>query len=139
MANKNKYLSGNNGEAWMAGEELGDLMGIDSKITFNIEESKMCGKQTTDYTNTGWTGEGSLKFQKTQSRGIKLLASAMETGIMPEVTIISKLVDKQTGKAERANLTVIFTEFSPVKFEGQGLIEEELPFKIIGYKPAEVI
>lgn len=135
----NKYLSGSNGQVWLDGEEVGELTGIDSKITFNLEEVKTCGKQSTDYMNTGWSGEGTLKLQKTQSRGLTLMAEAMSTGIIPEVTIITKLIDKQTLKAERTSLIVMFTEFNPVKFEGQGNVEEEIPFKILDMKILEVI
>lgn len=141
MAGKvtNKYLSANNGEVWCKGLSLPELTGIDAKITGNFEEVKPVGQNTTDYVYTGYTGEGSIKLQKTQSRGINLVAEGFKTGVIPEVTIITKLVDKQTMKAERTELTVLFTEFNLAKFEGQGIIEEEIPFKVLDYKIIEEI
>ncbi|MBW9170779.1 phage tail tube protein [Clostridium estertheticum] len=135
----NRYLKGTNGRVFLEGEPLGNLMSIASKITYDLAETKLCGSDDTDYTATGKSGEGSLKFQKTNSMGMNLFKTAMASGDLPVLTIVTELVDQQTLRAERVTLRVIFYEFSPVQFDSKGLIEEELPFKIVTYRPEETI
>jgi hypothetical protein len=134
----NKYLTGNEGSAWLNGTQLAELKKIESKITLNFEETKLAGAYNTEYIYTGWTGEGTLTLQKRSSTGVTLLAQGVTTGDIPTINIITKLTDKATGKSERYNLTVLFSEFALANFENAP-IEEELPFKITDYTVIETI
>lgn len=136
----NKYLTGTNGSVWVNNELLGDLKSIELKITGSFDEVNVCGDPATHQIFTGWSGEGSIVLLKSSSRGIKLLANAYKTGIMPDVKIISKLTDPSTGKSERSSVEeVVFTEFTLAKFESKGPIEEELPLKFSKFDSLETI
>lgn len=133
-------LTGTNGSVYINNELIGDLKSIELKVTGNFEDVNVCGDPSTHSIYTGYTGEGSIVFYKTSSRGITLLAEAYKTGIMPEVKIITKLEDKNTGKSERASVEeVVFTEFALAKFESKALVEEELPIKFAKYDVLETI
>jgi hypothetical protein len=136
----NKVLSGTSGTAWINNEQIGDLKSIELKVTGVFEDVNVCGDPSTHSKFMGWTGEGSLVFQKTMSRGIKLLATAYKTGIMPDIKIISKLTDVNTGISERSSVEeVVFTEFTLAKYEAKSLIDEELPLKFSKFDVLEVI
>jgi hypothetical protein len=141
MANKgNRVLSGNEGEVWLNGDLLGDLKSIELKVTGNFEDVNFCGDNATYQRYMGWTGEGSIKLQKSTSRGAKLLANAFKTGIMPDIKIITKLRDLNTGNAERVSVEdVTITEFMLTNFESKSLIEEELPLKFATYNVIETL
>lgn len=141
MTNKgNRVLSGSEGEAWIGTELLGDLKSIELKVTGQFEDIEFCGDYATYSKYVGWNGEGSITLQKIYSRGLKLMAEAFKTGIMPEVKIITKLTDKSTGQSERVSVSdVVFTEFTLAKFETKGPIEEELPLKFSDYEILETI
>jgi hypothetical protein len=140
MNKGNRVLSGTEGEVWINGEQLGDLKSIELKVTGKFEEVGFCGDYATYQKYMGWYGDGNIKLQKTYSRGIKLLAEAFKTGIMPDIKIITKLTDKSTGKAERVSVEdVTITEFMLANFENKSLIEEELPLKFAKYEPIETL
>jgi len=136
----NKTLSGASGTVWINNEQLGDLKSIELKVTGAFEEVKVCGDSATYNKYMGWSGEGTLVFQKTSSRGLKLLADAYKKGIMPQVKIISKLTDISTGSSERTSIEqVVFTGFTLAKFESKSLVEEELALKFSKYDVLETI
>ena len=139
MSNKgSRVLSGTDGEVYMNGELLAELKSIELKVTAKFESVDFAGDYAEYQRYMGWSGDGSIKLQKTFSRGTTLLANAFISGIMPDIKIITKLVDKSTGKAERVCVEdVVFTEFMLAKFEVKTLCEEELPLKFSSYTPIE--
>lgn len=141
MANKgNRVLSGSDGKAWINNELLGDLKSIELKITGKFEDVEVCGDYSTYQKYTGWSGEGSIKFQKTYSRGLNLLKNSFKTGVFPDIVIVSSLKDKQTGQSERIQVSdVVFSELSLAKFDAKALVEEELPLKFSDYQVLDTI
>lgn len=136
----NAKLSGTNGQVWINSELLGELEKVSATAEGKFEEFSQCGSPGTYQAYQGFSGDGSLTLIKETSRGIKLLAEAFKTGIMPEIKIISKLTNASTGKSERTAITgVVFTKFDLINFEAKGLVKEELPFKFEDYEPLETI
>lgn len=140
MSNKNRVLTGSSGNVWINGKLAAQVKKVELKITGNFEDVNFVGDLATYSAYTGWTGEGSITMQKVDSTVINLLADAYKTGKMPDVKIISKLTDKNTGKSERAAISdVVFTEWMLANFESKALIEEELPLKFSNYDILETI
>lgn len=143
MANANvanKILKGNSGNAWVNGQLLSNLSKIEAKITGDFEDVNFCGDNSTYSVYNGWNGEGTVTLKKIDSYVWKIIADAYKSGIMPDITIISKLEDKATGKAERVALKgVVFTELTLVGFEAKAMIEEEFAFKFSDYEVLETL
>lgn len=136
----NKILKGNSGNAWVQGKLLSNLSKIEAKISGDFEDVNFCGDNATHSVYNGWSGEGSVTLKKIDSYVWKIIADAYKNGIMPDITIISKLEDKSTGKAERVALKgVVFTELTLVGFEAKTMIEEEFAFKFSDYEVLETL
>jgi hypothetical protein len=139
-AKGNRVLTGTNGEVYINGELLSELMSIELKVKGNFEDVIFCGDFATHKKYVGWEGEGSIKLQKVQSRGLKLLGNAYLTGIMPAIKIVTKLTDVNTKKSERVSVEdVTIEEFTLTMFEAKKLTEEELPIKFAKYNVIETI
>lgn len=136
----NKLLTGNSGAVWFQGKIVSTIKSIELKITGNFEEVSVCGENGTFNRYTGWSGEGTMTWNKIDSTVLSLLADAYKSGIMPDIKIITKLTDKSTGKSERAAVSdVVITEFLLSKFEAKALVEEEIPLKFSNYEVLETI
>jgi hypothetical protein len=136
----NKILKGNSGNVWLNGKLMATLKNIELKVTGNFEDVNFCGDNATHSLYTGWNGEGSMSWGKTDSTVIKLLADGYKTGNLPEIKIITKLTDQATGKSERAAVrNVVITEFFLAKFESKTPIDEEIPLKFSDYEVLETI
>lgn len=136
----NKILNGNSGDVWVNGKLLAQLKSIELKVTGNFEEINFCGDSATHSKYNGWTGEGTIGMYKIDSTVINMLGKAYQTGVMPNIKIITKLTDPNTGKSERVAVTgVTFTEFTLAKFEAKTNVEEELPLKFSKYEILDTI
>lgn len=136
----NKILNGNSGDVWVNGQLLAQLKSIELKVTGNFEDINFCGDSATHSKYTGWTGDGTIGMYKIDSTVIKMLGKAYQTGVMPNIKIITKLTDPNTGKAERVAVSgVTFTEFTLAKFEAKTNVEEELPLKFSKYEILDTI
>ena len=135
-----RYLTGSSGQVWVNGKLLSQVKKIELKITGSFEETSLCGDYSTHSEYTGWAGEGTITLQKCDSTVLDLLGDCYKTGNMPEIKIITKLVDKSTGKSERVAVSeVTFTEFMLSAFEAKALIEDEMPLKFADYEILEKI
>lgn len=136
----NKILTGNSGKAWLNGQLLAQLKAIELKVTGNFEDVNFCGDSSTHSKYTGWSGEGTVTLFKIDSTLIKLIAKAYQTGIMPDIKLITKLTDENTGKSERVAVSgITITEFTLAKFEAKTNVEEELPLKFSKYEILDTI
>ena len=141
MANKaNRVINGSNGTAWINGELLSDVDSLELKVTLDYGDVNFSEDFGTYKKFLGWTGEGSIVFKKVYSRGINLLAEAVKTGKMPEITITSKLSDPDSYGQERVSVTdVTFNEFLLTKLEQRTLLQEELSFAFGDFDVLEAI
>lgn len=136
----NAIYHGKGGTAWFNGKLLTTLQSCEAKVTGDFEEFNVCDDPATYSLYNGWKGEGTLVRLKTDSEVLVLLDEAYQSGVMPELTIITRITQKSTGKVERIKLTgVTITEFYLAKFEKKAMVEEEIPFKFSGFEVMETI
>jgi hypothetical protein len=143
MANQalvNRILKGKDGTMWFNGVELSTLIKIDTKVKGKFEDVNLCNDQATYQAYSGWSGEGTFSCKKIDSTVLQVVADAYNTGIMPDIKIITKLTDVSTGKSERVCLEgVVITEFAFASFEASKLLDEEFPFKFSKFELLETI
>lgn len=137
---KNRYLTGSTGDVWINGRLFTNIKSIEAKVTGNFEDMTTVGSYATEQVYLGWSGEGSMTTGKCDSSVLETVGDAFKTGIMPDIKIITRLTDKQTGKSERVAISgVTISEYMLAKFETQSQIEEEVPFKFADYEILETI
>lgn len=138
--NKNRFLVGTNGSVWVNGQQLAQIKKVEAKVTGSFEDVSVVDNYGTFSVYTGYAIEGTLTMQKVDSYVLKLMSDSYKTGVMPEISIVSRLTDKTTGKTERTSIKdVSFTEFFLANFESKGLIEEAIPFKASDYDILDTI
>lgn len=138
--NPNHILHGSGGTAWWGTKKIATLQSIEAKVSGDFEDINVCGDNTTYSIYNGYSGEGTLVYFKVDSDIVKQLAEAYQSGIMPEITIITSLTQKGTNKVERvAYSDVVVTEFMLAKFEKKAKVEEEVPFKFGNFQLLETI
>lgn len=126
----NKVINGTHGAVWVNGEKWIDLESIELKVTLEYEDVHVAENTGTQRKFMGWVGEGAINTKKVYSRGSNLLAKAVKSGKMPDVTITTKLADPDSYGTERTTVSqVTFDEFMLAKIEQRTLMTEELPFK----------
>ncbi|MDN4093575.1 phage tail tube protein [Brevibacillus agri] len=124
----NGVVSGNDCIVWLNGEILDDLKQFEWKVTLDFADVNYLNDPRTYKKYQGFSGEATLTFNKTRSRGATLLKDAIKSGTMPDIKIVTKLENKSTGKAERAVFTgITFNEFG-ASSEAKTVGEESLPF-----------
>ena len=135
-----RVINGTYGAVWINGEKLFDLESIELKVTINWEEVSFPEDPATHRKYISWNGEGALVVKKIFSRGSSLLASAVKSGQMPDVTITTKLADPDAYGTERVSVSeVSFNEFLLTKIEQKALLTEELGFAFADFDIIEDI
>lgn len=135
-----RVINGTYGAVWINGEKLFDLESIELKVTINWEEVSFPEDPATHRKYTSWNGEGALVVKKIFSRGSTLLAKAVKSGQMPDVTITTKLADPDAYGTERVSVSeVSFNEFLLTKIEQKTLLTEELGFGFADFDILEEI
>lgn len=136
----NKVINGTYGAVWVNGEKWLDVDSFEAKVSVEYEDVSMAEDLATHKKMTGWSGEGSMTVKKMYSRGSALMANAVKTGILPDVSIIGKLADPDAFGAERVAINeVTFNEFTLMAFEQKTPGTEELPFNFADYDPIDLI
>lgn len=135
-----RVINGTFGAAWINNEKLFDLESFELKVTINWEDVNFPEDTGTYRKFIGWNGEGSIVVKKMFSRGASLLAKAVKSGEMPDITITTKLADPDAYGVERASVSdVTFNEFLLAKMEQKTLMTEELSFAFGGFDIIEEI
>lgn len=136
----NKVINGTHGACWVNGEKWLDLESLELKVTLEYEDVYVAEDTGKNRKFMGWVGEGSIVTKKVYSRGSNLLAKAVKTGQLPDVTITSKLADPDAYGQERVSVTkVTFNEFLLTKIEQRTLLQEELSFEFGDFDILEAI
>lgn len=136
----NRVINGTHGAAWVNGEKWLDLDALELKVTLEYEDVHVAEDTGTQRKFLGWVGEGSITTKKVYSRGSNLLAKAVKSGKIPDVTITTKLADPDAYGTERTTVSnVTFDEFMLAKIEQRALLTEELPFKFGDFDILEAI
>ena len=138
--NPNRVMHGNGGYAWWQGKQLATLQSVEAKVSGDFEEINVCGDPATYAIYNGYSGEGTLTWLKVDSTVLEELAEAYQTGIMPEISIVTAQKQRGTSKVERvAYSDITITEFMLAKFEKKAMTEEEVPFKFGNFEVLEKI
>lgn len=138
--NPNNILHGNDTEVWFAGEQLFDVTSIEAKINVDTETVEVLGNPGSFSRFNGYSGEGTLKKYKTNSKYLSLISDEIKTGVIPDVTIITSVKQPATGKVERIALKYVsFSEATLINLEKKALAEEEIPFNFGDFELLEVI
>ena len=136
----NRLLNGTNGHLWFNGELMANLKKVDIKVEGTFENVILCGDYATYPQYTGYSVAGSVTFAKINSSVLAKYAAAYKTGVMPDLKIISKLTDVNTGASERIAVTgAVLTTLPLIGFDEHSLIDEEFPVSASGYEILEVI
>ena len=68
------------------------------------------------------------------------IAEGFESGVMPDIVLITALTQPSTKKVERWSISgVVFTEVALANIEAKKSVDRELPFKAEKYKNLEAI
>lgn len=136
----NKFLTGTNGYLWFNGELMANLEKVDIKVEGEFDDVTVSGDPATYPQYKGYSISGSVAFAKMNSNVLSKYADAYKTGRMPDLKIVSKLRDVNTGESERMAVTgVVITTLPLIGWEAKGTIKEEYPLKASGYELLEVI
>ncbi|MCB5028014.1 phage tail tube protein [Streptococcus mutans] len=138
MANKiqgKRQMNGTFGAIWVNGEKWVDVNKFSAKATPEYEDVTMSEDLGMHKKYMGWVGEGEIEVKKIYSRGAALMADAIKTGIMPDITIVGKLDDPDAFGAERISISEItMNEFTLLEFEMKSLAVEEFSFNFADFE-----
>jgi len=133
----NNVVSGNDTTVWVNNEVWPDLKSMEYKVTAEFEDINFLGDPRTYKKFMGYAGEGTLTLNKTKSRGLSIMGDAFKTGVMPDIKIVTKILNRATNKSERVVLLgITFSEFGS-NTEAKSISEEELPFSFADYEILE--
>lgn len=136
----NRFLTGSNGFLWFDGELMANLKKADIKVEGVFDDVTLAGDYATYPQYKGYKVSGSVTFAKMNTKVLAKYAAAYRSGKFPDLKLISKLTDVNTGASERVAITgAVLTTLPLINFEAQGLIDEELPISASGYEILEVI
>ena len=135
-----QVINGSWGEAWLDGDYLAEIKGLEAKISVEYEDIDRPRKLGKGKKMIGYEGTGTLKLNKVTSRFIKLLSDNLKQGKQTSFTIITKLADPDALGAERIILkNVTLEELTLANWEAKTNGEEEVPFSFDDWEPIDLI
>jgi hypothetical protein len=133
-------INGSYGEAWLDGDYLAEIKGLEAKIAIEYEDIDRPRKLGKGKKMIGYEGTGTLKLNKVTSRFIKLLSDNLKQGKQTSFTVISKLDDPDALGAERIMIkNVTLEELTLANWEAKTTGEEEIPFSFDDWEPMDLI
>jgi hypothetical protein len=141
--NVNRAISGTYGEVWIDGIKMAEVYGLDAQIEINKADVPMCGyRNGTAQKMAGWTGTGSLRFNKVSSTFLKKQLNSLKEGRQLVCTIISKLADPSVSEYghERVELkNVTFDSVQLAGWEAGNIVQMEQPFTFDDFNMLDAI
>lgn len=135
-----QVINGTYGEAWVDSDYMADVTGVEATIDIDYEDINRPRKLSTGKKMIGWSGTGSLKFNKTTSRFIRLMGDNLRAGRQTAVDVITKLDDPDAIGAERVVLkNVVFENLTLANWEAKTTGEGEAPFFFDDWEPLDLI
>lgn len=127
MNKGNQVATGTNTVVWVNGEDV-QCNKFEYKVALETGDVKFGGDLQTYKRVVGVGCEGSITLNKTKSYLAQLIGNVSKTGLLPDITITSKIINDSTGKAERATFrNVVITEYGATSEHG-ATMEETIPF-----------
>ena len=140
MDSAKRVISGTFTEVWLDGEKVGEAYGIQAKVAFNKEDIPMCGTMAIDKKVTSYSGTGSLRMYKTNSRMAIKVGEVIRGGKDVRFTIISKVADPDAYGAERVAIyNVSFDDLTLADYEARGISKVEAPFTFTDFEMLDLI
>lgn len=122
-------INGTYGEAWINGDYVAEVTGLQAKISLDKSDVNICRKLAKSHKVTGMEGKGTLKLNKVTSRMAILMSDNIKQGKETVCTIISKLADPDAFGAERVVIkNATFDELTLADWEAKKNGEESIPF-----------
>lgn len=133
-------INGSWGEIWLNGDYMAEITGFEATIEIEYEDVNRPRRLGTGKKMTGYTGTGSLSFNKVTSRFIKLVSDMLKSGRQVSVTIISKLDDPDALGAERIAIkNATFTNLTLANWEAKAVGQHESPFDFDDWEALDLI
>lgn len=135
-----QVINGSFGEAWLNGEYLAEVKGVEAVVEIEYEDVNRPRKLGKGRKMIGYEGTGALTVHKVTSRFIKLISDSLKEGKQPFFTIITKLDDPDAIGAERVILKNVTPDsLTLANWEAKTLGEEEMPFAFEDWEPLDLI
>lgn len=130
----NDTINGTFGSVWINGIKFANIKSFESKTNFSWEAVDIAEDPGEHQRYMGYSGEGTMTFNKVDSSIVDMLIDDIKAGRFPEITVIGKLEDSARTQAERVQYNeVTFDSITLQKFEQKKLVEEEVPFKFASF------
>lgn len=130
----NKIFKGSGGDVWINGEHLANVKDFEAKVKGEFSDVQCCGSLGTGHLYTGYDGSGKISLHKINSKMAVQIAKAYQSGIMPEIKIITN-IKNALGQNERVAVSgVVFEEVTLINMAEKKGIEEQFPFKFSEYE-----
>lgn len=116
---------------------MAETTALEAKLKITKSDVNQTGTLEKGQKITGLEGTGTLKLNHVSSFMLMVYLESIKRGVMPEVTIISKLEDPAALGVERIKLTgVSVDELTLADWEAGKLGEQSYPFT---FKTAELL
>lgn len=135
-----RVINGTYGQVWLNEEQVMETYGLQAKVEKKKEELSLCGRSGTETKLIGFTGKGTLKVRKVNSRMGRLLTDGLRSGMDVRFQIISKLADPDSFGAERILLkNVSFDDLTLADWEAAKAGAVDIPFTFSDFEYMDLI
>lgn len=136
----NQVINGSYGEVWVDDTEIASVTGLEAVIEIDYEDINVPRKLSTGKKMIGWSGSGSLSFNKVSSFHITRMSRDLKEGKQTYANIITKVDDPDALGAERIALkNVVFEGLTLANWESKAVIAEEVSFFFDDYQLLDTI
>lgn len=132
-------LTGSSGDVWFDGALLATVKTIKCSVKGDFTQENFVGSAKTYNVFQGWSGDGSMSWDKIDSSILTKAANSYKSGTMPNLKIITSLtnVDGQTEKYSIEGVN--FTGFDLANIEAKKILEESFSFSFDDYEILDTI
>lgn len=135
-----RVINGTYGQVWLDDVQVLETYGLQAKVEKKKEELSICGRPGTETKLIGFTGKGTLKVRKVNSRMGGLLTEGLRKGRDVRFQVISKLADPDSFGAERILLkNVSFDDLTLADWEAAKAGAVDIPFTFSDFEYLDLI
>lgn len=135
-----RVINGTYGQVWLNEEQVMETYGLQAKVEKKKEELSICGRPGTETKLIGFSGKGTLKVRKVNSRMGRLLTDGLRSGMDVRFQIISKLADPDSFGAERILIkNVSFDDLTLADWEAAKAGAVDIPFTFSDFEYMDLI
>lgn len=135
-----RVMNGTHGEAWLDGEYVSEVIGLQAKVEFIKEDVPVVGGLADDSKFMGYKCTGSLRMHKVNSRMKKKIGALIKQGINPRLQILSSLADPAAYGAERVLIKdANFNDLTLADWEAKVKGQVEAPFTFTDWEDKDLV